>query len=103
MKTDVLIKELNIKLNEFWLQNQDILTIKNRIFYNDYLSVRIALNLVELAFVSGRKINENEEIWFKGKRYIDDSFGSTQEWYEIFILYSQLIDYVDNNNFFRED
>lgn len=92
------IKKLRERLNEYRTQNFPL----NKVFVHDSCSIEIALSLAELGVVRKRPISEEEEHWFKGKRYINDSFGSLQGWSDVYNLYLDLVEEVNAENYFRE-
>ena len=68
----------------------------------DILAVEIAINLVEFCLKKNRAIHSNEEIWFEASYSLAYSLDGT-DWENIYLYYKDLVSYVNDNSFFRND
>jgi hypothetical protein len=75
---------------------------KNLYVLPDILAVEIAISLTEFALKRDRALLPNEEIWFQATYPIAHSFDGTER-EKIYILYKELINYVEANGYFRKN
>ena len=91
------IIKLRKRINEFREQNP---SLHSATVY-DCCSVEMALCLAELGVIRQREISKEEEHWFNGQRFIDDSFRGWPEWSDIFDLYYDLVEEVKSLKYFK--
>ncbi len=88
-KLQVTINKLRNKISQF--RNENDFEKINSVYVYNCNAIEIALSLSEIGILQNRTIKDTERIWFLGHRYIDDTFGSTENWSDIYFLYFDLV------------
>ena len=99
MEINLIIEELRDRINEFRLSSELFKT--NSIYQYNYNAITIAISLTEIGINEERPIKDNEMVWFKGHRYIEDTFGANDDWKDIYKLYYDLVQFVKEKNYFN--
>lgn len=65
-------------------------------------TAEIALNLVEFCLKRKRSVLVEEEMWFEASFYLANGLDGTK-WQEVYYLYLDIVSFVKDNNYFRDN